>query len=676
VNFFAADLVGSLLAVLLYAPLMLAPGYILAWLADLRGFRRESLLWQLLWALPLSAFATPILAFLFGISLGMELLPIAYGVLAVAALGIAFRSRRKASEEVVKAPRWLWIAGSFWLALAVLSGIDLQWGDRLYAPVWIFDHNLRSAFVGGISRHGLPAVNGVFHPGHDVPLRYHYLWFLSASTVEQLGGAWVTPRQALIAGPVWCGWALIASALLFLRYYLRKAALGRLGLWTTALLATAGLDCIPAFIGGVAFAISGKGWLSPSAEWGSNTITSLPHAVFFEAHHTAGALACCLGFLLLRVPTWGSILLASLCFASTPGLSIYIALAFAPAGVCIFLADLWRKDFAAVRAWLLTGFAALCLCLPYLRQIAGAKSSVAGSFVRFEVRQFFGQLDLPPLTAHLVNLAALPLHYFLESGIVAICAVAFWKRYSRHRGLLALTAIPILIASFLRSGVISNNDLGWRAPLISQFLLLVCFAPPLAALLSRASLLRRRLPQTYRFARAAVVLGFATLAWDFYIMRAFIPLLDHNAAPVVAWLQSEPGRRNHDLRDVYEKLAATLPENAVVQGNSQNEQIYLGSYSQRQSASFGLTCGVSMGGDPEDCRRMQDQLIPVFNRPVTADFERPCEVWNIDVWVVVADDPLWTDRRKYFREAPLVSAPFAEAYRCNQASRTARAGER
>ena len=62
-NFLAADLTGTLLGVLLFAPVMLAPGFVMAWLADVRGFRQEPMLWRILWALPLSASAMPIVTF-------------------------------------------------------------------------------------------------------------------------------------------------------------------------------------------------------------------------------------------------------------------------------------------------------------------------------------------------------------------------------------------------------------------------------------------------------------------------------------------------------------------------------------------------------------------------------------------------------------------------------------
>jgi len=662
VNFLAADLTGTLLGVLLFAPLMVAPGYVMAWLADVRGFRNEPLLWRILWALPLSAFAMPIVAFLVGASLGMPLL---WAVYAAAILG-ALSIRRTTVACAI--PKWLWISAAVWLMVTVLSGIDLPWGDRLYAPVLIYDHNLRTALIDGISRSGLPAVNALFHPGQDVLLRYHYLWFIPISLVEQMGGALVTSRHALLASAVWCGWSLVATSLLFLRYFLGKNALGRLGIWTTTVLTAAGLDIIPAFIGGVAFMISGKGWIAPSAEWGSNTVTSLPHAALFETHHMAAAIACCLGFLLLQKPTTRAMALAALCFASAPGLSIYVALAFAVSAVAIIAASVLRRDFAATRAWMGTGIAASIVCLPYLLVLARSNGgSGGGSFVRFEVRQFFGVLPLPQLAASLVNLTMLPLHYLIEAGVVAIAGVLFWKRYRRHRDIVFLVAIPMLIASFLRSGVIANNDLGWRAPLMPQFLVLTCFAAPMLALLLRTS----RKGGGFRLLRAALALGFLGLAWDFYIMRAYIPLADHDAAPLAKWLQPQPGRRNHDLRLVYETLAATLPRKAVVQGNPNVwDQMYLGAYAQRQAASFGADCGSQMGGDPAACKAMHGQLLPAFNETTGAPPDVVCAAWGIDAMVVVEDDALWKRRSEAFAgRDPLVRTPFAEAYACGNAAR-------
>ena len=121
------------------------------------------------------------------------------------------------------------------------------WQAAAYPSVLAFDFNLRTAFIDGIARHGLPAVNPVFFPGHSVLLRYHYFWFIPIALVDRLGGALVTARHALTGGNVWCGWAMMAIVALYLRFFHPQAredstagSNGRLGL-----LVVAGLDVLP-----------------------------------------------------------------------------------------------------------------------------------------------------------------------------------------------------------------------------------------------------------------------------------------------------------------------------------------------------------------------------------------------------------------------------------------------
>jgi hypothetical protein len=97
-----------------------------------------------------------------------------------------------------------------WLAICVLSLIDLQIGHRLYSPTSVFDYSVRTAFVHSISTTGVPPQNPFFSPGHPVPLRYHYFWLMMCSLVNQIGGQGVSARQAIIGGTFWIGVGLIA----------------------------------------------------------------------------------------------------------------------------------------------------------------------------------------------------------------------------------------------------------------------------------------------------------------------------------------------------------------------------------------------------------------------------------------------------------------------------------
>ena len=163
-------------------------------------------------------------------------------------------------------------------AVACLSGIDLQFGNRLYPSVLIYDFNVRTAFIDGIARHGLPATNPLFFPGHSVPLRYHYFWFISCALVDRLGGSWVNARQVLIASDVWCGWALMAIVVAYLRFFhpAGERGIGTRAKWGIALLAIAGLDILPNLLFAAVYSVSGAGLVFASSEWWNNPVTGFP----------------------------------------------------------------------------------------------------------------------------------------------------------------------------------------------------------------------------------------------------------------------------------------------------------------------------------------------------------------------------------------------------------------
>ncbi len=665
-HFLRTDVVGTLLGVLLLAPFLFATGYAFAWISNIRNFRQESLIWRILWALPLSIGIAPILGFLIWNYAGLTAASIFFGACSLLTL-------LRLSGNFEKPPRWLVVTFGIWLAITVVSGVDVPWGDRLYPSVLVYDHHLRTSLIDGISRNGLPAVSSLFHPAEAVPLRYHYLWFIPISLAEQLGGSLVTSRHALLASSVWCGWSLTALSLLFLRYVRgRSDAFGRLGLMTTILLAAAGLDIIPVAFGAAIYYLTGKGWMLPTIEWWNSQIAGLPDSVLWVPHNIASMIACCTAFTLLwRQAGFAAIILAAICIASAPGLAVYVTLAFAAAIAVYLCSAIYERDWSTVRAWALAGGGAILMSLPFLAVLLGAKSG-GGQLFRFEVRQFvlaegiMQAFERPPFERAIANLLALPLNYFLEAGIVAAIAVIFSRRYlrdGRGRAIFILIAVPMLVATFLRSGVITNNDLGWRAPLLAQFAAIVWFSSPLAAILR----------QKRNWIHVVLALGLLSTIWDLVIMRIYFPLSDHELAPQAKWfLDPDPGRRAFDFRFLYESIAGLTPATAVIQGNPNVWcQVFLGAYSLRQAGSFEYECGAAMGGDPVKCKAMQEQLLPIFNDPTkseSAQVDTVCRTWGIDALVVASGDPIWGSRPHWLTSrTPLVKTPLSLAVPCGGA---------
>ena len=124
------------------------------------------------------------------------------------------------------------------------SLIDIQLGDRLYFSPTIHDYSVRGPITAAISREGVLPLNPFFFPGRAVPLRYHYFWYILCGAVQNIAGAAIAPRHALIAGTVWCGLALMAIVPLYLRFFDPKGPEGirRRSLIGVALLGVTGLD--------------------------------------------------------------------------------------------------------------------------------------------------------------------------------------------------------------------------------------------------------------------------------------------------------------------------------------------------------------------------------------------------------------------------------------------------
>jgi len=692
-HFTRDDLIGVAAATVLLAPFLLAPGYLFGWIFDLFGFRRESRAWQAVFSLVLSVSISPILVFLIGSFIGDKALWAFYGL--SCAFALAMQWADSAGRKQTRIPRWVLWPLAVWMAIVWGSGIDLQIGNRLYPPVLAYDFNLRTALLDGLARHGLPAVSPLFYPGHLVPLRYHYFWFIPIALVHRLGGAIVGSRQALIAGDVLCGWALMATVVLYLRFF--NTAPGHLGRsleqrakWGIGLLAVGGLALLPNLFYDIANHFTGGWFVYSSAEWWNNQVDAFPHAALFEAHHVAGLLACLTGLLLLwslrprgvTNPQFSNpravAVCAGLCFASAAGLSVYVTFTFAIFLVIWGAAVVLRANRMEREAWILSGLSAIVFSAPYLLAIRGASGS-GGALIQPTIRSFtpvetvMDALHYSWSWIATVNLLTLPLNYFLEIGVWFLLAWLWWSRCFRRRGgpsfswsrslssphqaALLMFAVSLFVGTFLRSTVINNNDLGWRSVLIAQFTVLIFSVDPLRALWRSRSLThgpKRRREFTklrrWQFRVAGLLsLGLASSVYDFSIMRSYFLLSDARLIPPANWMSKDTavGRRSFDARQFYEHLNRLVPQDAVLQSNPQNwSDVYHGLYSSRQTASFDFICGTGMGGDLTACRPMQDQLVPLFADPGAArnlDVDAVCAAWGINVLVAKDIDPIFKD---------------------------------
>jgi hypothetical protein len=676
-QFMLSDIAGTAAAFAIFALFAFVPGYALGWALNLLDFRRRGALAQAALGVSLSIATVPIVAYLAGRlapawAIWLVLAPFWGGF----ALLLAARWRRMIPRGY-GLPKVL--AGA-WLMLGTASMIDLQWGRRLYYSVISFDYTLRVAITSAITRAGIPPPNPYFFPGRPELLRYHYFWMILCSLAQRAGGGVISARLALFGGTLWCGLALIAVLALYLRFADPEGPVRlkyRLGL-AIALLGVTGLDLFPTLL------LLRNGVVLADMEWWNEQVTSWVDTMLWVPHHLASLIACLTGFLLLwsaparRRDAMAAAAVAGLCFASAVGCSVYVALTFfvflAVWGL-IGLIRKWRRDTGLL---VLAGCCAAVPLLQYVRDLRGPASG--GSFLVPTVRAFkIPDLILASMHAadwkiSLANLLLLPLNYFLELGFFLSIGLIALKRlraakqpWSRWElAACAMAGSSIAVCTFLRSGVIGNNDLGYRGFLPAQFILLV-WAVSLAG---GPRLHRLRLRGFLAFLLLA---GAAGSVYQVCLLRGFTVLSDFARVTRYPWLGegSQIGNRTYAARQVYEQLRQTQPVTAVMQYSpSDPEFIPYGLYSDRQLGAISSDCGTVMGGDPSLCGGMYPLVAALFEPTAAAPapgVDAVCNQFDIRVLVASDKDPVWADPRSWvWNRKPLAANSTMRAVACGK----------
>jgi len=322
-HFMRADLAASMAAIALYSFFLIAPGYVLGWLADLFEFRRRTAQFRFALSIPLSLCTVPILLYYCG-----RFASLAAGEAVVAATWIAF-----AVLLVRRGPRWprlpraAWWTVLGWLALALAVSVDLQIGTRDYYPVTAFDYSVRSEYIHSIGTVGIPPANPFFYPGHAVPLEYHYYWLLIPSLIYRGTGYALSARAAWIGGVFWCGLGLLCLVAVALRVFWNRGANdhARRAIAGALLLGVTGLDIVPtAFLwllraGGMEHAVL------PSVEWWNEQVDGFTYTALWEAHHLAALIACVVAFLLLQEGGRQQPFMRQLVYAAVAGVALATA---------------------------------------------------------------------------------------------------------------------------------------------------------------------------------------------------------------------------------------------------------------------------------------------------------------------------------------------------------------
>jgi hypothetical protein len=661
------------------------------------------------WSVALSFAVVPIAAELigkFGGARSLALLCWVAIVTGVVAILINTWRLRRPVRSVSKAHLFPLVLGVVWVIFVIGELVDVGVGNHLYMSVTVFDHALRTAFVDAVMRTGVPPANPLYSPGHAVPLRYYYFWYVVTALAAKLGG--VTARQAMIASVVWAGLGLAAMLALYSRYFLGERSAGNRTLWprvaiALGLLAVTGLDILPALVKFLAH-------MPTDADmewWSSDQVTSWMASLLWVPHHVAGLVCCLLGFLLVwmsrgreRAQRWICAGIAGAAFASAFGLSTWVAVAFAMAMVLwgLWVLVLERGSRGRLPVLLGAGAIAVVLLVPYLIELnsetsaadtaaqVDANSSVtnrgSSQLLRFGVRHVIEAdvlLGVPGFTAlqskhpqvedALAGMLLLLPGYFVELGFYGLVLVVAM----RARGLdeacrtaLALTVAAMLVATFLRSSLVANDDFGIRSILIAQFFLLllaVCwYEGGLGDSLGRS----RGLP---RAMLAMLWIGVAGTVYQAGLLRVYLPLEDGLGREQLGGLaeQAMALRRGLAMMDGH------VPMDAVLQFNTDQPNDYLSDVqimlAGRQLANALHGCATPFGGEREKCQAIQGsvaRLFPGQGMGMTAgEAQVECSRLGVNGLVATRWDAVWSDRKGWVWGLPVVVAtPDARVVRC------------
>ncbi len=670
--FTADDLLGVAYASALFSLFAFIPGFVLGWSLDLAGFRSRGLLHQCLLSCPLSIALCPVMTYFCELGLGRTAVWWTYGGLwaGFAVIQIASLVGRPLHRTIQQWRRMPWailVAAGCALAVAA-STVDLQIGHRLYPPMVSYDYSVRVAMIAALSRH-FPPLTPFLSDGHPWPLQYHYYWFLLCSLVHRIAHGAVRARQALIAGTIWSSLGLLSTVLLYMRHWMPSPRRRAYAL-SIALLAVTGLDIVPCLWFGKTLGTP----LWTIEWWNAEQVSAWLTAALWVPHHVAALVACLTGFLAIWVLPAGSwtwrhssaAIAAGVAFASSAGTSVYVTLGFAAfcaVWLCLTAYKRWWTDAVAIAA---AGLVAAALAMPYFRALG--PSLGGGPMLRLSIRRLTPLLPAEQ-QSWVAALALLPLNYTLEFGFFLFAGIG-WLRARRLTSPsryelcgMAMVGSSLLLCTFVRSTSIASNDLGWRAMLLAQFVLLVWATEWLLSRGFRGGWADALLAFT-------VLLGLAGTVYEGVMQRTYAPLIDSGRVRAREALSPDRqlGKRTYALRQVYERLQSVLPESAVVQHNPDRDtdDLFSELYSERQAAATTRSCDAPFGGTPAICAKVVDRVSPLFAGLARGEEARAvCREFGISALVFRDTDPAWRMPGHWMWKAPALAAnDYARAVTC------------
>jgi hypothetical protein len=695
-----ADIGGTLAAALAFSLIFLPPGFLAGWASNIFDFRSRLAAEQWLMSLALSAAISPILAVLSGRFLSGAGTSALFLMLACGSCGIGWKQYRAGYYRFSQPSRATWAALAgvvVWSAVAIASTADWQLPNGLYQTTAAFDHSVRIPFVEAVSRTGVPPLNPFYGIGKAPALRYYYYWYVVCAVPMSLFG--ISARNCFAASVIWSGFLLASLIPVYLKHFFNETVgLRRKSVIGISLLTVTGLDLIPNLI-----LLRLTHLVQADLEWWNpNQITSWIDSLVWVPHHVAALSAGMVGLLMLVTLSeespigsrvWASVL-AGLAFASTAGLSIYVAftlLVFAAIWVVILLCEKRITDFVTFAA---AGGISLLVSMPYLldlrapsapgQQVAGQQVA-AQQFVSLAIREW--PLILPLLhhwgienrvLLDVSRIAAILFLYLIELGFFFCVAVSRFKselsgdRALSRAQLMAwvLFGTSALVVTLLQSGATQNNDLGFRGTLPIQFILLLWAAPLMDGLFFKQG---KRPGRAWTFLLVStMVIGALGTICQIAMLRLYTPLVDANVlrrSEGFMGLSPNMGKRNYLLRDGMSRIDQQTWRSAVLQANPSGRNVFLVNlYSTHPMAAGDENCGSTFGGDPEKCREAMPYIAAAFNSPEGIrdwNINRFCDAFAVNLLVATDADPVWIDRGSWvWTTKPIVANDSLRAFPC------------
>ena len=346
------------------------------------------------------------------------------------------------------------------------------------------------------------------------------------------------------------------------------------------------------------------------------------------------------------------VLLGALAVASSFGLSIYLTICFSIIWT-IYGIILFCKKLPG--AWTIAVSAGLGLLLSLLLINELTQGTKTGLPIIFAVRRFEWLDYLLKLSKHtdiniylrnLLNFLLLPINYLSGLGATLIFAIIYLKKNRQYITklpqlfLLIIFLVCLFINTFIRSVNVTINDLGWRALIPLEFVLLIWSAWVLFDLNKD-----KRLFKIWGSIYVLIFFSFVSSGYDYYLCRTQPAILG--------------GKYTFNVRSIYEELNNKIDKNAIVQ-HSPTEKFwslepFYGLYGHHQVVVCHGNFDFTMHPYKKEYFETLAIIKRLFENTSQEEARSILQHYSIDVMLLKSTDPLWTNHQSWIWQYPILA---------------------